>query len=58
MTTLLQAVLFRKYDFVVQLLKHLTPKSTSLGISKMWSITFWFTFKLDGYISKGIEFLA
>ena len=28
--SLFQAVLFRKYDFVVLQLKHLTPKTTSL----------------------------
>ena len=35
-------------------LKHLTPKITSFGISKMWSTNF-FTFNRD--IKKGIESL-
>ena len=35
-----QAGLFRKYDFVVSRLKHQTPKTNSLGISKMWSVIF------------------
>jgi len=32
--------LFRKYNFVVSQLKHLTPNTTSLEISKMWSTFF------------------
>ena len=36
-STLFHASFFRKHNFVVSQLKHLTPKTTSLGISKMWS---------------------
>ena len=32
--------LFRQYNFVVSQLKHLTPKTTSFEISKMWSTNF------------------
>ena len=37
---LFQAGFFRKYDFVVSQLNHLTPKTTNLGVSKMWSTIF------------------
>ena len=41
MSSLFQAGLFCKYYFVVSSqLKHLTPKTRSLGISKMWSNIF------------------
>ena len=33
MSSLFQAGLFRKYDFLVTAVKHLTLKTTSLGIS-------------------------
>ena len=39
-SSLFQAGLFRKYDFVVSQFKHLTPKTTNLGVSKMWSTIF------------------
>ena len=37
MSSLFQAGLFRKYDFLLTAVKHLTLKTTSLGISTMWS---------------------
>ena len=39
-SSLSHAKLFRKYNFVVSQLKYLTPRTTSLGISKMWSTNF------------------
>ena len=40
------AGLFRKLNFAVSQFKHLTPKTTSLGVSKLWSTIF----KIDGDI--------
>ena len=39
-SSLFQAGLFCKHYFLESQLKHLTPKTTSLGISKMWSFIF------------------
>ena len=39
-SSLFPAGLFRIQDFVVSQLKHLTPKTTSLGISKMHGLPF------------------
>ena len=36
-SSLFHAGLFRKHNFGISQFKHLTPKSSSLGISKMWS---------------------
>ncbi len=44
--SLFQVGLFRKYNSVVSGVKPLTPKTNSLGISKMW-ITIFFTFEAD-----------
>ena len=54
---LFQAELFLKYNFVLSRLKHLTPKTTNLEISKMWS-TIFFTFKVDGDITKFVQILV
>ena len=40
LSSLFHAGLFSKHNFVVSQFKHLTPKTTSLEISKMWSIIF------------------
>jgi len=39
-SSLFQAWIFCKYYFVSSQLKHLTPKITGLGVSKMWSTIF------------------
>ena len=54
--SLFLAGLLLKYNFVVSRLKHLTPKTTSLGNSKMWS-TIFFTFKIDGDIRKFVQLI-
>ena len=53
-SSLFQAGLFRIYDFGVSKLKHLTAKTTSLRISKMWSTNF-FTYKVDGGNRKFVQ---
>ena len=45
--------LVSKHNFVVSQLKHLTPKTRSLGISKC-GLPF-FTFKIDGDIRKFVQ---
>ena len=47
-------IIFRNYNFVVSQLKHLTPKTTSLLIYKIWS-TIFFTLKIDGDIKKFVQ---
>ena len=39
-SSLLEAGLFLKDEFAVAHLKHLTPKTNGIGISKMWSTIF------------------
>ena len=53
-SSLFHAGLFRKHNFVVSQLKHLTPKSTSFGISKMWS-TVLLTIKIAGDIKEFVQ---
>ena len=40
MSSLFHADIFRKYNFIVSQLKHLTPKTSSLGIFKLESTIF------------------
>jgi len=49
-SSLFRAGLFRKHNFVVSQLKHLTPKSTSFGISILLII------KIAGDIKKFVRF--
>ena len=53
-SSLFQAGLYRKYYCVVSQLTHLTPKTTSLGISKMMPTSF-FTFKIDEDAKKFVQ---
>ena len=56
-SSLFYAGLFRKYNFVVSQLKHLTTKTSSLGISKIWS-TIFLPSKIDEDISKFVQILV